>query len=167
MNLDFFVVMSNLISLFSLIAVGYLSVKSGVLRPEASLSFSSFLLKVTLPCTIFISLAQREYDPAFVHDSMLLIIAGIITYPAMLYISRLLAKPLGVPEGERGVWAFTCAFNNCGFMGFPIAYALMGAEGLALSVMLNITFNVTAYSLGALEIGRDSPGHKAEGLDLK
>lgn len=159
--------MSSLISLFVLIAVGYLSVKSGVLKPEASLPFSSFLLKVTLPCTIFISLAQKEYDPAFVHDSMIIIAAGIVAYPAMQYISRFLAKPLGVPEGERGVWAFSCAYNNCGFMGFPIALALFGAEGLALSVMLNITFNVTAYTIGAMEIERDNPNHEAEGLDLK
>lgn len=167
MNLDFFVVMSNLFSLFVLIAVGYLSVRSGILKPEASAPFSAFLLKVTLPCTIFISLAQKEYDPAFVHDSMIIIAAGMVAYPGMLYLSRALAKPLGVPEGCRGVWAFTCAYNNCGFMGFPIALALLGPEGLALSVMLNITFNLTAYSLGAIEIGRDSPGHKAEGLDIK
>ena len=167
MNLDFFVVMSNLVSLFALIAVGYFCVKFGVLKPEASGYFSVFLLKVTLPCTIFISLAQKDYDPTFVHDSMILIVAGLIAYIGMLYISRLLAKPLGVPEGCRGVWAFTCAYNNCGFMGFPIAFALLGAEGLALSVMLNISFNVTAYSLGAIEIATDTPTHKAEGLNIK
>ena len=167
MNLDFFVVMSNLVSLFALIAVGYLAVKSGVLKPEASAPFSAFLLKVTLPCTIFISLAQKDYDPVFVHDSIILIVAGLIAYIGMLYISRMLAKPLGVPEGCRGVWAFTCAFNNCGFMGFPIAFALLGAEGLALSVMMNISFNVTTYSFGAIEIARDRPDHKAEGLNIK
>ena len=167
MNLDFFVVMSNLVSLFALIAVGYIAVKSGVLKPEASAIFSAFLLKITLPCTIFISLVQKDYDPAFVHDSLLLIAAGMIAYPGMLYLSRVLAKPLGVPEGSRGIWAFTCAYNNCGFMGFPIALALLGAEGLALSVMLNITFNLTAYTLGAIEIARDNPNHEGGKLDIK
>ena len=167
MNLDFFVVMTNLVSLFVLIAVGFLAVRSGILKPEASAPFSAFLLKVTLPCTIFISLVQKDYDPAFVHDSMILIAAGIIAYPAMLYISRFLAKPLGVPEGSRGVWAFTCAYNNCGFMGFPVTLALLGAEGLALAVMLNITFNLTAYTLGAIEISRDNPNHDGGKLDIK
>ncbi len=167
MNLDFLVVMSNLVSLFALIAVGYVSVKSRVLKPEASGIFSVFLLKVTLPCTIFISLAQKDYDPAFVHDSMILILAGLVAYIGMLYISRLISKPLGIPEGSRGIWSFTCAYNNCGFMGFPIAFALLGSEGLALSVMLNISFNTTAYSLGAMEIARDNPEHKAEGLNMK
>ncbi|MBQ7545141.1 MAG: AEC family transporter [Synergistaceae bacterium] len=167
MNLDFFVVMSNLVSLFVIIAVGYLAVKSGVLKLEASAVFSAFLLKITLPCTIFISLVQKDYDPSFIHDSMIIIAAGMVAYPAMLYVSRILAGPLGVPEGSRGVWAFTCAYNNCGFMGFPIALALLGAEGLALSVMLNITFNLTAYTIGAIEISRDNPSHEGGKMDIK
>lgn len=167
MNLDFFVVMSNLVSLFALIAVGYLAVKLGILKPEISAQFSLFIIKVTLPCTIFISVAQKDYDPAFVHDSVILIIAGLTAYTGMQYISRFLAKPLGVPEGCRGVWAFTCAYNNCGFMGFPITLALLGQEGLALSVMLTIAFNLTVYSIGAIEIARDRPDHKAEGLNMK
>ena len=167
MNLDFFVVMGNLVSLFALIAVGYLAVRSGMLKPEASMHFSALLLKITLPCTIFISLAQKEYDPSFVHDSIILIIAGLIAYLGMLYLGKLLARPLGVPEGCRGVWAFTCSYNNCGFMGFPVTLALLGPEALALAVMLNISFNATAYSLGAMEIAKDTPSHKAEGLDIK
>ena len=166
MNLDFFVVMKNLVSLFVLIAVGYLVVRMKVLNPEASLYFSTFLMKVTLPCTIFISLAQKEYDPAFVHDSIIIIIAGFIAYLGMLYIGKFIAGPLGVPEGRRGVWAFSCSYNNGGFMGFPVALSLLGPEGLALAVMLNISFNSTGYSFGAIEIARDVPGHKAEKLDI-
>ena len=167
MNLDFFVVMSNLVSLFSLIAVGYLAVRSGVLSPSASASFSALLMKVTLPCTIFISLAQKEYNPAFINDSIIIIIAGLVGYTAMLYLSRYLAVALKVPENCRGVWAFLCAFNNSGFMGFPIALALLGAEGLALSVVMNISYNMTVYTLGAFEISRDNPNHNAEKIDMK
>ena len=167
MNLDFFAVASNLVSLFALIAVGFTAVKSGVLKPEASSYFSAFMMKITLPCTIFISLIQREYDSAFVHDSVIIIVAGVIAYPLMLYTARGLANVLKVPQGRRGVWAFICAYSNSGFMGFPIALSLLGTEGLALSVMLNISFNITIYTLGAIEIIRDNPNHDAEGLDMK
>ena len=167
MSLDFFTVASNLISLFALIAAGYIAVKTGALKPEASPYFSALLMKITLPCTIFISLVTREYDPAFVRNGITIIIAGLVAFPAMLYTSRGLAKLFHVPEGRRGVWAFVTAYSNSGFMGFPIALALFGAEGLALSVMLNIAFNVTIYTLGALEIIRDNPNHGSEGIDMK
>ncbi|MBQ3401882.1 MAG: AEC family transporter [Synergistaceae bacterium] len=167
MNLDFFAVLSNLISLFALIAVGYIAARSGVVKPEATAAFSALLMKVTLPCTIFISLVQREYDPAFIQDSLTIIFAGLVVFPAMTYIARYIAVILGVPKNCRGVWAFLCAFTNSGFMGFPIAYSLFGAEGLALSVMLNIAFNMTIFTVGALEISRDNPEHEGEGLNVK
>lgn len=167
MNLDFFVVMSNLVSLFALIAVGFLAVRLGVIKPEASAPFSALLMKVTLPCTIFILLVQKDYDPSFVHDSLIIIIAGLVIFSGMMYLSRYLAVLFGVPENCRGVWAFSCAYTNAGFMGFPIALALFGAEGLALSVMLNIAFNMTVYTIGALEIARDNPNHNADKIDMK
>ena len=167
MNLDFFMVMSNLISLFALIAVGYIAIRSGVLTQNASAYFSTLLMKITLPCTIFISLVQKEYDPAFIHDSIIIIIAGLIAFPFMMYLARYIAVLLGVDKSYRGVWAFTCAFTNSGFMGFPICLALFGPEGLALSVMLNIAFNITVYTIGAIEISRDNPNHNAEKISMK
>lgn len=167
MSLDFFMVMSNLISLFALIAVGYIAIRSGVLTQNASSYFSALLMKITLPCTIFISLVQKEYDPAFIHDSITIIIAGLIAFPFMMYLARYIAILLGVDKSYRGVWAFSCAFTNSGFMGFPICLALFGAEGLALSVMLNIAFNMTVYTVGAFEISRDNPNHNAERISMK
>ncbi|MBR0202919.1 MAG: AEC family transporter [Synergistaceae bacterium] len=167
MNLDFFVVMSNLVSLFVLIAVGYAASRYGIIKHEAITHFSALLMKITLPCTIFISLVQKEYDPAFINDSVTIIIAGLIVFPAMLYISRYLAPLFRVNQDNRGVWAFTCTFTNSGFMGFPIALALFGPEGLVLAVMLNIAFNMSIFTLGALELSRDNPNHKAGKLNKK
>ncbi|MBQ9419464.1 MAG: AEC family transporter [Synergistaceae bacterium] len=167
MNLDFFTVASNLISLFSLIAVGYGAVKTGVLDEHASHVFSALLLKITLPCTIFVSIVQKEYDPAFLHDGLIIIAAGLVMFTSLMYISRGLAVMSRVPEGSRGVWAFTAAFTNGGFMGFPIALALFGGDGLALAVMLNISFNAVIYTLGAFEIARDNPDHDGKGINIK
>ena len=167
MHLDFFVVMSNLISLFSILAVGYVAARSGVLGENASAVFSSLLLKITLPCTIFISLVQKEYDPAFIHDSLIIIVAGLIIFPGLMFISRYVSAILGVPKDCRGVWAFASAFSNSGFMGFPIALALFGPEGLALSVVLNISFNIGIYTVGILELLRDNPGHEGKKINFK
>lgn len=152
MNLDFFAVMSNLISLFALVAVGFFAARAGLLNHNSSALFSKLLLKITLPCTIFISLVSRDYDAKFVYDSIIVIILGVIFYTATLYSSRFIARFLNVPENSRGVFAFASTFSNSGFMGFPIALALLGGEGLVLSVMLNVALNITLYSIGIFEL---------------
>ena len=86
MKLDFFAVMSNLISLFALIGVGYAAVRTGVLSEKISGAFSTLLLKITLPCTIFISLVQRDYNSKFLHDSIIIFVAGLIFFIVSLYL---------------------------------------------------------------------------------
>ena len=168
MNLDFFVVMSNLVSLFSLIAVGYLAAKLRVIDSSASHYFTAILMKVTLPCTIFISLVQKEYDPDFIIDSIIIFTAGIILFIVILYLSRFIAILMRVPKDSRGIWAFMCTFPNSGFMGFPIVLTLLGPEALALAVMLNnISFTTIGYTLGAMEVARDNSANKSGNLGIK
>ena len=156
MHLDFMVVFSNLLGLFLLIATGFLAVRLRMLPAGASPCFSALLLKITLPCTIFISLATKEYDPAFIRDSLLTLGIGLVAFPAMQLLGSAGARLLRVPEGKRGIWAFCCAYPNTGFMGFPVCLALFGAEGLALAVIYNIAFNIYVYSIGAMAIAGDS-----------
>ena len=148
--------MSTLTSLFALIAVGYAAVHFGAVSPNSTIYFSTLLMKVTLPCTIFISLVQKDYDPNFIHDSLIMIASGLIIYPVMLYSSKFIAKILRVKKNSIGIWAFSSTFSNAGFVAFPICLELLGREGLALAVMLNTTFNMTAYTIGEFEVAKDS-----------
>jgi len=140
-------------------AAGYFAVKAKILDRNASPAFSALLMKITLPCTIFVSIAGRGYDPEFLHDGLIIIVAGIFVFAVPLYISRFLAVLLRVPENCRRVWAFSSSMTNSGYMGFPIALALFGADGLSLAVMLNVAFNIVVFTIGALEIARDNPGN--------
>lgn len=167
MKLDFFYVMSNLVSLFIIAAVGYAAARSGLVHEKDTAPLSALLMKVTMPCTIFISLVQREYNPAFINDSIIMLIAGITVFPAMLYIAKYTASLLKVPKNCRGLWAFAATITNAGFMGFPIALALFGSEGLALAVTLNITYNVSVFTVGVMELSRDNPENKSHKIDIK
>lgn len=146
--LDIRDVFSNLFGLFLLIAVGYGVVRFRVLPASASKLLSSLLMNVTMPATIFTSLV-RPYDPAFLRSGLLEVALGLALYILYGILSALLARPFRVAKERRGVWIFACAFNNNGFMGFPIALALFGEEGLALAVFLGIPFNLLAYTTGA------------------
>lgn len=168
MQLNFFDVLSNLLGLFLLIAVGYGVVKGGILPSSVSAHFSKLLLKVTLPCTIFTSLL-REYDPSFFKDVVTIIVIGLVLFPLNAFIAKALCRIARVPEGRRGVWAFCATFSNTGFMGFPIILALLGEEALALAATLNFSFNIVVYTLGGAMVYGDCPAvdGKKEKLDLK
>lgn len=146
--LDIRDVFSNLLGLFLLIGVGYGAVRLNFVPSSATQVFSSLLMKITLPATVLVSLVQ-PYDPAFLHDGVLIVVLGGALLSLYGLISWWSARFFRVSGAKKGVWVFACMFSNNGFMGFPIALALFHQEGLALAVFLGIPFNLLAYTLGA------------------
>ena len=157
MNLDLFVIITNLGGLFLLLGVGVFSVKLNVLPVTAAAPFSGLLLKVSLPCIIFTAM-QQPFSMEFLLDSARIIGINFLLFGLNLLLSLLLVRLLRIPEGSRGVWCLLVSFCNNGFMGFPVVFALFGAEGLALASMINVPVCVILYSTVAGLIGRDRKG---------
>lgn len=158
--MDLAVLLSNLIGLFLLIGVGFFAVRAKILPAEASKPLSTLLMKVTVPATIICSML-RPFDPGFLKLGTSIILVGAVMFLLFAALSMGLSKLLRVPEGRRGMWCCCATFCNNGFMGFPVALALFGEEGLALTVMLSIPFNFLLYSLGAKMVCMDVTGeHK-------
>lgn len=147
MHLDFWEVLSNLLGLFLLIAVGYGAVRLDIVPAGASGVLSRLLLKIALPCTVFTSLL-RPYDSAFLREIFIVIGLGFLLFPVNALCAALLSRLLGVEKGRRGTWSLCATFCNNGFMGFPVTLALFGEEGLALAAVLGLPFNLLLYTMG-------------------
>jgi len=154
--MDLAVLFSNLVGLFLLIGVGFFVVRSGLLPAEASKPMSTLLMKVTVPATIIHSMI-RPFDPGFLRLGGGIFLIGAVIYPLFAGLSLALARLFQVPEGRRGMWCCCTTFCNNGFMGFPVALALFGEEGLTLTVILGIPFNLLLYSVGARMVCMDLP----------
>lgn len=149
------VLFTNLVGLFLLIGVGFLAVKTKVLSPSAAGPMTSLLMKITLPATIICSML-RPFDPSFLRDAAVICLLGVALHLSYIGICVLLIRLFRVPEGRKGMWMMCCAFCNNGFMGYPVAYAVFGEEGIALAAMLGIPFNVLVYTLGAKMVAADN-----------
>ncbi len=145
--LDIREVFSTLLGLFLLIGVGYLGAKTGVVPLSASKPLTSLLMNITMPATIFVSLV-RPYDPAFVREGLIIVGLGFFLFFFHCILNWGLSFLCRVGNDRRGCWVLTTTFCNNGFMGFPIALALFGDEGLALAAFLGIPFNILVYTIG-------------------
>lgn len=145
--------------LFLLIAVGFLAVRLRVMPVEASKPLSSMLMKITLPATVFSSLI-RPFDVEFLKLGAAAIALSMLFFSLFSALSLPLSRLLRVPDGRRGMWCCCASYSNTGFMGFPVAYALFGDEGLILAVLINIPFNFLLYSVGVWMVCKDVPGAK-------
>ena len=112
MHLNFLDVLSNLVGLFLLIGVGYFSAKAGILPERSSELCTRLLMKITLPCTVFVSLLN-DYDPAFLSTTLKLIGLGFILFPVNSLLAKPLARVFRVESEHRGVWEFVWRRGAC------------------------------------------------------
>lgn len=118
--------LSQMISLFSLIAVGFLLVKVGVLQKEAASMLSKLENNLFIPALI-LDTFLTNFTIKNLNDTwqLLLFSLGImlLIIPLSLLVGRLCEKD----KHKRGTVAYGLAFSNFGFMGIAVVKALFPA----------------------------------------
>ena len=154
-NVIFMGLVSSITVLAICIIVGFISRKKNILSDEINFGLSAMLVKVTLPCTIFISL-MRPFSRTLLLESLATLFLTAAIYLAGYVVGMALARLMGAAEDEKRVWQFSLIFANVGYMGFPVIHAIYGYEGLIYTTMANATFNILCFSLGVYLFKRDN-----------
>ena len=143
--------------LFMLIFTGVLSVKTGALTGAAKSVLSDLLLYVIVPAMIVNSYIA-EYDPevgrgigrTFLYSAALIFMGLLLTL--LLFRNR--------NNPNIALCRFACVFSNAGYMGYPLAHALFGNEGLMYASAYVTVFNLFLWTIGIrLAGGGESRGN--------
>lgn len=145
--MDIYVLVAQMIQLFLVIFCGYGLFKLGVLTPEVDSHLTKLVLNVTLPLLILNSvLTQTESNNSA--RMFTVFIASAVVYVLLPLVSFAAVRLLRLPQNQQGVYAFMNTYSNVGFMGFPLITTLYGEQALLYATVLNILFNLSAYSIG-------------------
>lgn len=144
--MDYMIIVRSLLVIFGMIAVGFAAGKARLVSDRASADFTSFMMNVTLPCMIFMSMI-REFEMRMLRDSLI----GLILCAALILLTlagcHLLANLLHISRYRKGTWIMSTTFGNSGFMGFPLILAIFGQDGLFLAAIMGISYLSIQYTL--------------------
>ena len=137
-----------LVILFA-IAAGYGANRLGYLGGETDQKLSKLILNITMPAMIVAAVITGEELPEI---SVILSILEVGVAFYVLEFAFVLTVPKLLPgtAGQKGVYRYTLAFPNVGFIGYPVAVALYGDGALFYAAILALPFNLLSYSLGPL-----------------
>lgn len=162
--MDIGILTNQMIQLFLIIFCGYGLFKAGVLNTQVDRKLTELVINVTMPLLILNSVLTRSGETS--KEGMLMVLltsAGI--YLVLPLLSFLVVRLLHLPEEQQGVYAFMNTYSNTGIMGFPMVAALYGNEALLYAAVLNILFNLSAYTIGVWMLHYGSSGK--EKMNLK
>ena len=146
----FFVVGGSVLTLFLLMAVGFVFGRLGLLSDSTLSQMSKILLCVVVPCVM---VAAFEVERTAQVDRQLLVTFAALVGTYALYMagSRLLFR--GRPEEHRGILRFASIYGNVGFMGLPLIQSALGGAAAMTAAVSLVVFNVVTFTHGIALIG--------------
>ncbi len=135
-----------LVMLFLLI-MGVIAAKAGVMDEETSRRFNRFLLMIPQTCMILSSILGADIDVPPLRVAVILG-TGFLLYAILVALGMLTPQIYRCKAEDKGVYSFMTIFGNVGFMGIPVARELFGSEASLYAALLNIPFNLLAYTFG-------------------
>ena len=158
-------VLEQSIILFLLIIIGFIARKKNIITDERIKGFSDFVLKITLPLFIIVSMDKDFSKDKIIFSAMILVIS-VFTYLFKIIISKIFIKYTDVLDIQEGVYRFLIVFSNAGFMGYPISYAVYGDDGIFYAAMLNIAYNAMVWTFGVKLLNKKSESNEGGIKDL-
>lgn len=138
-------VISQLISLFLMMFVGFIAARAGIVTPDFRKKLSSFTLSIAAP-GIILSSALGSTLPG--SGMLTVLLVAVLFFAVMIPLAALLSRLLSRRPEERKLDQLMLIFTNVGFMGIPVAQSLYGVDGVAMVSMFILVFNLTFFSYG-------------------
>jgi len=146
MNLS--AVITQLISLFLTILIGYIAARTGLITPELRKKLSAITLSIASP-GIILSAALETGNG--LNIPVTLGVAALF-YVVMTILAKLFVRLTRTPASERRLDELMLVYTNVGFMGIPVVQSIYGSEGVAMVSMFILLFNLTFFSYGVMLI---------------
>jgi predicted permease len=150
---------SLILPIFFLIAVGFLAVKGNVVPVQLVQALGGFVLNFALPALILYALVQQDLRQTLNWFYILAYGAGsLATFAVALVIVRVVARK---PLPHAAISALGACASNSGFVGFPVASLAIGAPALIALPLSMLVENILIIPL-ALALA-ESAAHKGNG----
>lgn len=157
------VIFAKILSVFGITLIGFGANKIKWLPIESTKYLSLLLINIASPCLVISSMSKQELSDdtlaSVIHTAGFMFLA--LTVSALIAIA--VVKSVKIPKEDRGVYRLLLTFTNSGFMGFPLALAVFGEEGLFLMIIANAVFLIYLYSIGVILLIYDKDG----AIDIK
>ena len=135
--------------------------------PEATARLCTKLLLYTVtPCVVVNSFLNIEYSAQAVRGLLISLLCG-----ALLHVTgMLLSEPFfrGRKQAQtESVLHFASVYGNCGYMGLPLAQAMVGPQGVFYCSVVILTFQVCSFTHGTYVMSGGIPFRRQGAGDKK
>ena len=146
--MNFQVVITQIISLFLLIAVGYFLRRSKHLDKKETGAISKLLLDLIIPAMLISSL-QIDITAQMLDNFTNLFLYWIAFYLILILLASIISKSFPISKDKKIVLKFFLIFGNVGYMGLPVIDVIFPENGIFFGSIGVVVFNIFLWTYGA------------------
>ncbi|MCW5953386.1 MAG: AEC family transporter, partial [Propionibacteriaceae bacterium] len=144
--------------MFLLMGLGFLAFRLRWVGDEAVSGMTKLVVYFVTPGVIVMAF-QRPFDMARLQTLGVVFGLDILVFSLTAALAALVFSRRFIPDdGRRTVLQFGTTYTNAGFLGIPLAQALLGSDGVFYVVSFVVTFHLFVWTHGAALFGRGSAG---------
>ena len=142
-----------------LVAIGFTLQKKDVIDALTSKKLSAIVVDVCNPALIMASILSGNLTAT--HEDLLTAIAlGAAFYALLIVLGFLIPRILRVAPDKRRFYNLMTVYTNTGFLGIPVAKAILPANAILYVIVINVFYTLLFYTHGVTVLGN---GKKDQG----
>ena len=145
--------------IFILILTGFVLYKKKMISDSASKDLSALVVNVCSPGLIIVSMFN-DLSQIPRENVVFVGVIAVIFYIFLILFGYFLVWVLKVPDSLRNAYVLMTVFGNTGFIGIPVALAIIGPESMVYVIVFNFLFNLTIFTFGIMLLKKDTEGKK-------
>ena len=153
----FYSLVGIMVTLFLLLAAGFVSRKVGLLNDAASKYLSKLIICLGQPALIIAALNNAEWSEERLKIALWSTVIGFAMHTFLGTVAFLVCRRMKNADHAK-IFEFGLVFANCGFLGFPVLDSVFG-EGMGsfMGAFYVISFHIFLWTWGItiLARGRD------------
>ena len=145
--LDIFTnVLTQVIILLILMALGFILAKVRVLNDVSVKGITNLVLILVIPSVIIKSFADRDFSQSIFKKFLISFILAFLIHILFIALSYLLIR--SKDKRREKILRLSAIFSNCGFMSLPLQEAVLGSDGVFFGASFVAVFNLFMWSYG-------------------
>lgn len=151
------VVATQMCVIFIFILIGYVLAKKDALSPSTCKQISGLIVNICSPALLVTSVLNAEKN---IKINMLLVVglAIIVIFIFQITLGIFMGRILRAPRSQWNHYNMMTVFGNIGFVGIPVALAVLGSDCMIYAAMFNLVFNILIYTYGMIVITSENEG---------
>lgn len=133
--------------LFAFGAAGFIVAKSGKIKTEHTPLLSGLLVYVIAPLYVFETFS-KNFTLKYISGNYEIILWSLAIVLFLGTVMAFMSKLFDKKKYERDVYEYSLVVPNSGYMGYPIAEAVLGSAGLLNTMIFCLPLSIYIYTIG-------------------